>query len=76
MAQAAVPQLFNQPRNLKMQAPLSVTIKLEVKDSAGKTCYTGDHTWSGMSEASEVDFIAALQNAVTDLGREKAAGKK
>lgn len=71
----AVPQLFHQPKGIKMQAPLSVRITVEVKDAGGAVVYAGDHTWSGMSEAAEVEFIAALQNAVTDLGRAKAAGK-
>lgn len=69
------PQLFNQPKGIKMKAPLTVEINVAVKDADGKVCYTGAHAWPGMSEAAEVEFIAALQNAVTDLGRAKVAGK-
>lgn len=71
-----VPQLFNQPKGIKMQAPLAVRITVEVKDAEGAVCYAADHTWSGLSVASEVEFLAALHDAVFQHGRAKVAAGK
>jgi hypothetical protein len=70
-----LPQLFRQPKGITMQEPLSVSISVSVKDASGAVVYSAEHCWAGMSEKSEVEFLAALHNAVTDLGRAKAAGK-
>lgn len=72
--QPLTPQLFNQPKGIKMKAPLSIKIAVEVKDADGNTCYAADHTWSGMSEEYEVEFLAGLHEAVFNLGRAKLAG--
>jgi len=69
-----LPQLFNQPKGITMQEPLSVAISVSVKDASGKVVYEGKHDWQGMSELAEVELLAALHGTVTDLGRAKATG--
>ena len=58
-----------------MQEPLVVTITVNVKDANGKNCYDGSHVWSGMGELEETMLLATLQDAVTDLGKQKAEAK-
>jgi hypothetical protein len=56
-----------------MKEPLTVKINVLVEDADGDEVYSAPHKWSKMSEAAEVEFMAALNNAVTDLGRAKAS---
>lgn len=71
-----IPTLFQQPKGIIMQEPLKVKIDVSVSDASGKVVYDGSHEWSGMSEFEEVMLLSTLQNAVTELGREKALAKK
>jgi hypothetical protein len=58
-----------------MKEPLTVKIEVTVLDADNKVKYNAPHSWPGMSEAYEVEFLAALHDAVANLGRAKLAGK-